>query len=119
MCSTHNKCQTSTETQVQDFPDKDQHLKNLQNKLQTDEESIQKIESIGEEAIEVWVIQASVHKHLFEELLSQTSTKVKEIESQLFKHEVDARLFEPVNYRVIRKEANAWGVFIKKPVGPT
>ena len=29
MYTTHNKCQASAATQVQDFPDKDQHLKNL------------------------------------------------------------------------------------------
>ena len=55
MCSTHNKFQVLTATQVQDFPDRDQHLKNLQDRLQTCEDSIAKIESIGEEAIGVWV----------------------------------------------------------------
>ena len=29
MCSTHNKCQVSADTQVQDFAARDQHLKNL------------------------------------------------------------------------------------------
>ena len=84
-----------------------------------DEQSIQKIENIGEEAIKVWVIQASVHKHLFEELLIHTSPKVKEIESQLSRHRMAARLLELIDYRVIREEAHAWSVFIKKLVGPT
>ena len=48
-----------------------------------------------------------------------TTPKVKEIESHLSKHEVVAHLLEPVNYRVIKEEAHAWGVFIKKPVGST
>ena len=90
MCMTHNKCQASTATQVQDFPDKDQHVKNRQDKMHTDEQSIQKIENIGEEVIEIWVVQDLVHKYLFEELLMQKSPKVKEIESQLAKHEVTA-----------------------------
>ena len=119
MCSTQNKCQASAATQVQYFPDKDQHLKNLQDKLKIDEESIQKIEIIREEEIRVWVIQPSVHKYLFKELLMQTSPKVKEIESHLSKHEVFSRLLERVDYQVIREEAHACGIFIKKSVGPT
>ena len=87
--------------------------------MQTYEESIQNIEIIGEEEIRVWVIQDSVQKYLFKELLMQTSPKVKEIESQLSKHEVEAGLLEPIDCRVIREEAHAWGVFIKKPVGST
>ena len=48
----------------------------------------------------------------------QTSPKVKEIESQLAKHEVTARLLEPVDYRVINAEAAAWKVFIGGSAGP-
>ena len=62
MCMTHNRCQASTTTQVQEFPGREQHLKNLQDKLQTGRKSIQKIESINEEAIRIWVAQAYVHK---------------------------------------------------------
>ena len=112
MCTPKNKCQALATTQIQDFPDKDQHLKNLQDKLQIDEQSIQKIESIGEEAIRIYVLQGSVHKYLFEELLMQTSPKVKEIESHLAKHEVTTQLLNPVDYRVINAEAAAWNFFI-------
>ena len=66
MCSTHNKFQVSVDTQVQYFPTRDQHLKNLQDRLQTREDTIAKIKSIGEESSGVWVVQASIHKHLFE-----------------------------------------------------
>ena len=119
MCATHNKFQASVATQVQDFPDKDQHLKNLQDKLETDEESIQKIERIGEETIEILVVQASIHKYLFEELLMQTSPKVKEIESQLDKHEVTARFLELVNCRVIKEEVVAWKFFTRGAARPS
>ena len=43
---------------------------------------------------------------------------MKEIESQLSKHEVAVRVLEPAEYRVISGEAQAWGVFIKTPTGP-
>ena len=65
-------------------------MKNLQEKLQIDEQGIQNIERINEEAIRNWVVQASVHKYILEYLLMLTPPKVKEIESQLAKHEVTA-----------------------------
>ena len=119
MCTTHNKCQASAATQVQYFPDKGQHLKNLQDKLQTYEQSIQNIKNISEEAIRIWVVQASVHKYLFEELLRKNSPKVKEIDFHLAKHELNARLLELVEYRVIEEEATTWKVFIGGVVGPS
>ena len=112
MYITHNRFQVSATTQVQNFPDKDQHLKNLQDKLQTNKQSIQKIESIGKKSIRIQVVQASIHKYLFEELLMQSSPKVKEIESHLAKHEVTTQLLNPVDYRVINAEAAAWNFFI-------
>ena len=68
-------------TQDQDFPVREEHLKNLQERLRKGEESISKIEYISEEAIGIWIIQVSIHKHLLEELLSQNTPQVKEIES--------------------------------------
>ena len=35
------------------------------------------------------------------------------------KHEVVVRVLEPVEYRVISEEAQAWSVFIKTPTGST
>ena len=47
----------------------------------------------------------------------QTSPNVKEIESQLAKHEVTTWLLDPVDYQVIKEEAAAWKVFIGREVG--
>ena len=44
---------------------------------------------------------------------------MKEIESQLSKHEVAVRVLEPVEYKVISEQAQAWGVFVKTHTGPT
>ena len=98
MSTTHNRCQTSTTLQIQEYPEKEQHLKNFQDKLQVDEESIQKVESINEEVIGTWVAQALVHKHILDEWLIQTRPMVKEIESQLAKHKLTARILELVDY---------------------
>ena len=85
-------------TQNQDFPIKEEHLNNLQERLWKEEESIYEIKVVSEEAIGIWVIQVLVHKHLLEELLRQNTPKVKEIESQLSKHEVAVRVLEPTEY---------------------
>ena len=54
-----------------------------------------------------------------EGLLSQNTPKVKEIKSQFSKHEVAVHVLEPVEYRVINEEAQAWSFFIKTPTRPT
>ena len=73
-------------------------MKNLQERLLKGEESISKIEVVSEEDIRIWIIQASCQKYLLEELLSQNAPKVKEIESQLSKHEVAVHVLEPAEY---------------------
>ena len=70
MCSIHHQCHILAGTTEQDFPARERHLNNLQDRLQTREESISKIECISEEAIGVWIVQVSIQKHMFEELLS-------------------------------------------------
>ena len=97
----------------------EEHLKNLQERLEKEEEIISKIEVVSEEAIEIWIIQALGHKHMLEELLNQNAPKVKEIESQLSKHEVAMCVLEPAEYRVISEEAQAWSIFIKTSNRPT
>ena len=56
---------------------------------------------------------------MLEESLSQSTPKVKEIESQLSKHEVAVRVLEPAKYQVISEQAQDWGIFVKTPIGPT
>ena len=81
MCSIHNQWQVLACTQDQDFPAREEHLKNLQETLQKGEDDISKIECVNEEAIGVWIVQVSVRKYLLGELPSQNVPKVKEIES--------------------------------------
>ena len=100
MCLIHHQCQILVGTPEKDFPAREQHLKNLQDRLQTGEDTISKIECISEESFRVWIVQISVHKNLFEELLSQNTPKVKDIESQLSKHEIAARVLDPAEYQL-------------------
>ena len=56
MIDTNNRCQASTAIWIdQEYPKKEQHLRNLQDKLPVDEESIQKVENIDGEVIRTWV----------------------------------------------------------------
>ena len=43
---------------------------------------------------------------------------MKEIESQLSRHEVAVRVLEPTEYKVISEQAQAWGFFIKTQTRP-
>ena len=115
----HNQCMIPAGALDQDFPVRKEHLKNLQERLLKGEESISKFEVVSEEDIKIWIIQASGHKLLLEESLSQSTPKVKEIKSQLSKHEVEVWVLEPAEYQVISEQAQAWGVFVKTPTGPT
>ena len=87
--------------------------------MNEDEQSIQKIEGISEEVVKTWIAQASVSNYLLEDLYRLTPPKVKEVDSQLVLHEVTVRLLEPVDYRTIAEEENAWGEYISRPAGPT
>ena len=58
------------DTKDQDFLVREEYFKNLQERLLKGEESISKIEVVREEAIGIWIIKPSCHKHLLEELLS-------------------------------------------------
>ena len=77
----HNQSMILTDSPDQVFPVKEEHLKNLQERLQKREESISRLEAVSEEDIKLWIIQASGHKLKLKESLSQSTPKVKEIES--------------------------------------
>ena len=115
----HNKFQTSSASNIKYFPDKDQHLNYLHDRLDEHEQRIQKIEGISDEVVKSWIAQASISNHLLEDLYRVTPPKMAEVESQLAVHEVTVRLLEPVDYRTIIKEANSWGEYISRPARTT
>ena len=119
MLTTHNRCQTSASKRIQEFPDQEGHLKYLQDRLQEDEISIQQIKGITEKVVKNWVAQASVSNFFLEDLLRVTPPKAAEIKSQLDIHEVTVRLLEPIDFKTIVVEDNAWKEFIGGSVGPS
>ena len=94
----HNQCMILTDSPDQVFPVKEEHLKNVQERLQKGEESISRLEAVSDENIKIWIIQESSHKIKLEESLSQSALKVKEIESQLSKHEVVVHVLEHIEF---------------------
>ena len=115
----HNECMILIDSLYQVFLVREEHMKNLQDMLQKGEENISSLDDVSEEDIKIWIIQESGHKLKLEEYLSQSTPRVKEIESQLSKHEVAVRVLEPVEFQVINEQAQAWDVFVKTPARPT
>ena len=64
-----------------------------------------------------WVAQTTVINFLLEDLLKVTPPKAAEITSQLAIHEVTVRLLEPMDFRTIVAEVDAWREFIGGSVG--
>ena len=60
-----------------------------------------------------------VHNYILEYLFRATLEKVTSVESQLVVHEVIVQMMEPVNYRTIVEEADAWGEYIEILAVPT
>ena len=77
------------------------------------------MEIIKGEDVKTWLSQASISNHRLEDLYNSTAPKLTEVESQLPMHEVTVMLLEPINYRIIKKEANAWDDYISRPNGST
>ena len=119
MHQVHNKCQLSLVAKSNDFSNKDQHIKYLQDRLHEYEQNIQKIEIISEEVVKTWIAQSSVRNSLLEDLYRLTLVKVTNVETRLVVHEVTMRLLEPIDYHTITGEANAWGKYISKMANPT
>ena len=118
MLTTHNKCQASATKRIQEFLNQKEQLKYLKDKMHEDELSIQQIKGITEKVVKNWVSQASVSNCLLEDLLKVTPPKATEIKSQLAIHEVTVRLLEPMDFKTIVAEADAWREFIGGLAGP-
>ena len=106
--TTHNRCQTSAKKIMQEFPNHEEHLKYLQDRLQEDELSIQQVKGITEKAVKSLVAQAVVSNCLLEDQLRVTPAKTTELKSQPAIHEVTVRLLEPMHFKTIVAEADAW-----------
>ena len=75
-------------------------------------------EQVAEEKVlKNWVAQASISNCLLENLLRETPPKAVEIKSQLDVHGVTVRLLDPIDFKTIAAEADAWSEFIGRSAG--
>ena len=109
MRQVQDRCQLSSTAKINDFPNKDQHVVYLQDRLHEDEQYIQKLEIINEDNVRTWVAQDSITNYILDDLYRATPEKVTYVDSQLAMHEVTVLMLEPRNYRTIAEEANTWG----------
>ena len=94
-------------------------MKYLQDKVEEDELSIQKIKGITEKVVNNWVAQSLVSSFLLKYMVNITQPKAVEINSQLAIHEVTVRLLEPIDFKTIVAEVDAWREFIGETTGPS
>ena len=87
--------------------------------LHKDEKYIQKMEIISEDDVKTRIVQASASKYILEDLFRTTLEKVTGMESQLVVHKVTVQMMEPVTYRTITEEADAWGEYVASLAGST
>ena len=52
---------------------------------------------------------ASVKYYIIEDMCKEATEKVTRIEMKLEIHEVTIQVLQPINYKTIAKESNAWG----------
>ena len=105
MLITHNKCLTPSAQRLQEFPEHEEHLKQLNDKLQEDELNIQLVKGLDAKVIKSLVAQAAVSNCLLEDLLRVTRARVSDIKGQLAKHEVTVRFLEPTEFETIASDA--------------
>ena len=72
-----------------------------------------------EKVVKNLVAQAMVSNFLIEYQLRVNPPKAAEIKSQLDIHEVTVRLLEPIDFKTIVGEADAWRKFIGGSTGPS
>ena len=106
-------------TNICDFPNKDQLMTYLQDRLHKDEQYIEKMEVISEDNVKNWIAQDSTNNYILEYLFRTNLEKVINVESQLVIHQVTAQMMELVNYRTIAEDVDVWGEYVASLVGPS
>ena len=119
MLITYNRFQTSTKKRLDELPEQEEYLKQLQARWQEDELSIQLIKILDEKVLRTVIAQATVSNYLLEDQLELIPARMANIKAQVSKHEVTIRFLEPSEFETIVTDANTWRHFINEVVGPT
>ena len=104
---------------LEEFPDHEGFLKQLQVIWQADEQGIQLVKGLDEKVLKAAIAQAAMSSNLLEDQLRLIPAKVANIKSQVAKHEITIRFLEPSGFETIAVDANVWNKLINDQDGPT
>ena len=77
----YKRCQTSTKKRLEELPEHEEYLKQLQFKWQEDESGIQLVKSLDEKVLKTVIAQAAVSNHLLEDQLHLIPARVANIKA--------------------------------------
>ena len=77
------------------------------------------MDAFTEEYIHHFVGQASINAYFLEYIFKATTEGVAHIETHLSIHEVALQVLDPIKYKAIDEEANAWVRYIFSVTWPT
>ena len=117
--TTYNRCQTSAKKMLDELPEHEEYLKQLQARWQEDELGIQLIKSLNERVLRTIIAQEAVSNHLLEDQLRFIPSKMASIKDQVAKHEVTIRFLEPSEFETIVIDAHISKDLINEVVEPT
>ena len=106
--TTYNHCQTSSKKGLDELPEHEEYLKQLQARWWEDELGIQLIKSLDGRVLKNVIAQAAVSNHLLEDQLRLIPVRMANIKAQVAKHEVTIRFLEPSEFETIVTDANIW-----------
>ena len=101
------------------LPEHEVFLKQLQERCNEDEHSIQLVKKLDEEVLKTEIAHAAVSSHLLEDQLRLIPTRVVSIKYQVAKHEITIRFLEPSGFENIAADANAWKKFMNEQAEPS
>ena len=116
---TYNRCQTSARRRLEELPDHEMFLKQLQERWQEDEQAIQLVKGLDERVLKNAIAQATVSSHLLEDQRHLISARMENIKSQVVRYEITIRFLEPSSFENIATNANAWKKFMNEQAGPS
>ena len=108
MLTTYNRCQTSSKKRIDELPKYEEHLKQLHDRWEEDELSVQLIKILDERVLKNVIAQEAVRNHILEDQLRLLPARMANIKSQVAKHEVTIRFLEPSKFETIVTDANTW-----------
>ena len=91
----------------------------LRDRLQEDIEYIRKVDDFTEEDIHHFVSKFSVDAYLFENMFKAATKELACLEMQLSIHEVTLQVLEPIKYKTIIEDVDAWTSYMARMEGPT